>query len=145
MKLKIQKLNPKAIIPSKKTEFAAGLDLYTIQKEIVESGSKLLVKTGIAMEIPTGYCGLLFIRSSIGINTSLQLSNSVGVIDSDYRGEVMVPIRNYGKSEITLEQFERFAQIVLVPIPQIDEVIEVDSLQLTERGTGGFGSTGKLN
>ncbi|HKM19837.1 MAG TPA: dUTP diphosphatase [Candidatus Dojkabacteria bacterium] len=132
-------------IPEIKTEFSAGADLKVkADKEIVVKPKESAeVHTGVYLEIPQGYVGLLFVRSSFG-KKGLMLKNSVGVIDSDYRGEVIAQVINNSKEDIVLVDGERFVQIVVVPCLSLKDNIEiVDELEDTERGTGGFGSTGK--
>ena len=132
-------------IPEVKTEFSAGADLKVkIGGEIVvKPRESIEVHTGVYLEIPQGYVGLLFVRSSFG-KKGLMLKNSVGVIDSDYRGEVIAQVINNSKEDIVLVDGERFVQIVVVPCLSLKDNIEiVDELEDTERGTGGFGSTGK--
>jgi len=141
--VKIKKLNPDAIIPSYAKPGDAGMDMVATEVYI-EDGS-LVCKTGLAMEIPEGHVGLLFPRSSIS-KYDLSLSNSVGVIDSQYRGEIMFkfkylhldtfnPVRQYKKGD-------RVGQIIIMPYPKI-EFNEVQELSESERGNGGFGSTGR--
>lgn len=142
MKIKID--DPK-YIPEVKTSFSAGADLKvkTDKTIVVEPSESAEVHTGVYLEIPRGYVGLLFIRSSFG-KKGLMLKNSVGVIDSDYRGEVIAQVRNNSKESIILNDGERFAQIVVVASLSLKDNIEVvDQLEETERGEGGFGSTGK--
>lgn len=142
MKVKID--DPK-YIPEVKTSFSAGADLKvkTDKTIVVEPSESAEVHTGVYLEIPRGYVGLLFIRSSFG-KKGLMLKNSVGVIDSDYRGEVIAQVRNNSKESIILNDSERFAQIVVVASLSLKDNIEVvDQLEETERGEGGFGSTGK--
>jgi len=142
--VKIKKLDPKATIPTYGSEFSAGADLYYAGDEPLEigAGQTVLVHTGVAMEIPEGLVGLIFARSGLATKRSLAPANKVGVIDSDYRGEIMVALHNHSNSPQTVETHERVAQLVLVPyITAAFE--EVDELEDTARGAGGFGSTGK--
>ena len=141
--VKIKKLDEKAIIPTYGSEFSAGADLYYMGDcpLTVEAGKTVLVHTGIAMEIPEGIVGLIFARSGLATKRSLAPANKVGVIDSDYRGEIMVALHNHSDSAQTIEAGERVAQLVLMPY--IAAVFnEVDELDNTARGAGGFGSTG---
>lgn len=133
MKIKIKKLTADAIIPRHETPGAAGVDLYVT--DYVEKNYYTEYHTGLAVEIPEGYVGLLFPRSSISKQPGALLANSVGVIDSDYRGEIRCRFRN-AKYLIG----ERMAQLVVVPYSQI-EFEEVFDLSETDRGEGGFGST----
>jgi len=143
MKVQIQKLNPQAIIPTFGSEQAAGADLYALldTSATIQSGETLLIKTGIAMAIPTGYVGLIFARSGLASKRGLAPANKVGVIDSDYRGELMVALHNHSTQPQTIEPKERIAQLAIVPYlhPTFEQT---DSLDETTRGTGGFGSTG---
>lgn len=143
--MRIKKLHEKAVVPHYATEGSAGLDLTVISDEdtiIIPYQSTMLCRTGLSFEIPKGYVGLIYIRSSVGSKLDLVLSNQVGVIDSDYRGEVMLPLRNLGRSARVIENGTRVAQMVITPINQVD--IEVtEELSETKRGDGGFGSTGK--
>ena len=141
--LKIKKLNELAKLPTYGTEYAAGCDLYAAINEsiILNPGETKLIPTGLGMEIPTGLVGLIFARSGISIKRGLAPANKVGVIDSDYRGEIMVAIYNQSSEIQTIEKNERIAQFVLVPYVKA-EFEEVGSLDETIRGEGGFGSTG---
>lgn len=141
--VRIKKLNDKAVVPSYGTEFSAGADLYALLQEsaVIEPGDTLLVHTGIAMEIPEGYAGLIYARSGLATKKGLAPANKVGVIDADYRGEIMVPLHNHSKKAAAIENGERIAQIVITPFLTA-EFVETESLDDTERGTGGFGSTG---
>lgn len=146
MIVKIKKLNEKAVIPSYAKDGDAGLDLTAVSKEFDKDGN-VVYDVGLAFEIPYGYVGLLFPRSS-NAKKDLTLTNSVGVLDSGYRGSVMFkykPTITYGTrdKEIGIESYEigdRVGQIIILPYPQI-EFQEVDELSSTERGSGGFGST----
>jgi len=144
MELKIKRLTEDAILPIRAHKGDAGIDLTctTITQEINECGQLIIIyHTGLAMEIPEGYVGLLFPRSSIA-NKSLSVTNSVGVIDSGYRGEVMAKMRSTTDVVPAIyKPGERFAQLVLVPIPEYT-ITEVAELSETERGEGGYGSTG---
>lgn len=140
MKIKIKKLNKKAVIPHYAKEGDAGMDLTATSVSIDEYGN-YSYGTGLAFEIPKGYVGLLFPRSS-NCKKDLLLSNSVGVLDSGYRGEVMFKFKNCGLQESVYEVGERVGQIIILPYPEI-EFISVDELSESERGDGGFGSSGK--
>lgn len=143
--VKIKKLNPKAVIPEYGTEHAAGLDLTAVSENNHVDGNIAYTEygTGLALEIPEGFVGLIFPRSSISSNTSLVLANSVGVIDSDYRGEIKFRFKNimFGAGK-KYKVGERVGQILIVPYPKI-KLEEVEELGDTDRGTGGYGSTGK--
>lgn len=143
-KVKYIKLDPKAITPSYGTPFAAGADLYACMGEDVsiKAGETKLFHTGIAMQIPDGLVGLIYARSGIATKRGLAPANKVGVIDSDYRGEIMVSIYNHSSETQTIADGERIAQIVLTPYVTADFTLS-DSLDSTDRGSGGFGSTGE--
>jgi dUTP pyrophosphatase len=140
MQVNIKRLSEKAVIPTYGKPGDAGMDLTCISEEWSEDNSMVTYDTGIAMEIPEGYVGLVFPRSSVS-KTSLILSNSVGVIDSGYRGSIMFKFR-YPEEGMVYEIGERVGQIIIVPYPQIT-FNEVQELSSTDRGDGGFGSTGK--
>lgn len=138
------KVDDSKYIPEVKTEFSAGADLKVkIDGEMVVKPNQIVeIHTGVYLEIPKGYVGLLFIRSSFG-KKGLMLKNSVGVIDSDYRGEVIAQVVNTSQENIILADGERFSQIVVVPSLSLKDSIEVvEELNETARGKGGFGSTG---
>ncbi len=142
MRIKVD--HPK-YVPEVKTEYSAGADLKakTDTPIIIKPNESAEVHTGVYLEIPEGHVGLLFIRSSFG-KRGLMLKNSVGVIDSDYRGEVVAQVINNSKDDIVLNDTERFTQIVVVPCLTLKNNLEVvKELDETERGEGGFGSTGK--
>lgn len=143
MKVNVQLLHPKAIVPTFGSQQAAGADLYAcIETPItISPGQTVMIPTGIAMEIPEGYMGLVFARSGLSCKRDLAPANKVGVIDSDYRGEIKVALHNHGTMPQTVEPGERMAQIAIVPYLK-PEFFPVDSLNQTERGSGGFGSTG---
>lgn len=143
-KVKYIKLDPKAITPSYGTPFATGADLYACMGEDVsiKAGETKLFHTGIAMQIPDGLVGLIYARSGIATKRGLAPANKVGVIDSDYRGEIMVSIYNHSSETQTIADGERIAQIVLTPYVTADFTLS-DSLDSTDRGSGGFGSTGE--
>ena len=156
-KIRIQMISPSAKVPTYGSEGAAGADLYAdIDYNLfIPSGETLFIGTGVAMEIPDGYVGLVFARSGIACKRGLALANAVAVIDSDYRGEIKVALKNYDKynaSETTKEDYinkhtitpgERIAQIVIVPFLGADFTIS-PILSDTARGINGFGSTGNL-
>ena len=142
--VKIKKLDENAVVPTYGSEYSAGADLYYAGDEplTIEAGQTVLVHTGVAMEIPEGLVGLIFARSGLATKRSLAPANKVGVIDSDYRGEIMVALHNHSDKPQTVEAKERVAQIAFVPY--VAAAFEVaDELGDTERGTGGFGSTGR--
>lgn len=143
MKVNIKKLNENARIPVYSTEFSAGADLYALIEEpiTIKSGETKLIKTGLAMEIPVGYVGLVYARSGLATKKGLAPANKVGVIDSDYRGEIMVALYNQSQEDQVVENGERIAQMVIAPFVQADFDIK-EELNETVRGLGGFGSTG---
>lgn len=141
MKVKIKKLHPWAKIPKYAKPGDAGLDLTCVDIEYDETRRLIKYKTGLAVEIPEGYVGLLFPRSSV-MQQDLALTNSVGVIDSGYRGEVTAVFRPTTNFHIeSYDVGDRVVQLLILPYPQI-ELEEAESLSNTERGTGGYGSTG---
>ena len=143
MKLNIKKLNQKAIIPTYGTEFSAGADLYNLDTTVtVEPHKTTLIHTGIAIEIPEGYCGLIFARSGLATKRGLAPANKVGVIDADYRGEVMVALHNHTDTLAEVAAGERVAQLAIVPFLKAEFEV-VGELSDTARGDGGFGSTGR--
>ena len=148
LKVRFKKLVENAVIPTYKTVGAAGMDLTATSTEFIDYGNQLKAYTGIAVEIPKGYVGLLFPRSSI-VKTNNRLGNCVGVIDSDYRGEItfVFDITNIDKELISDYDYnyksrDRVGQLVILPFPKV-ELEEVDELSDTERGIGGYGHTGK--
>ncbi len=144
MKVNIKKLNEGASLPTYGTELAAGADLYALTGAdvVIAPHTTALVHTGLAVEIPEGYAGLIFARSGLATKRGLAPANKVGVIDADYRGEIMVALHNHGDSEAKIEGGERVAQLCIVPFLKAEFTL-VDELSSTERGAGGFGSTGK--
>ena len=142
--VKIKKLVPEAILPTYGSEYAAGADLYAVLEETLEIQPHTTVKihTGLSMEIPLGYVGLIYARSSMGTKQGLAPANKVGVIDCDYRGEVMVCLHNHSNTVQCVEPKQRIAQIVITPYLHVN-FMEADELSDTVRGEGGFGSTGK--
>lgn len=144
LEINIKKLNENAVIPTSGSQHAAGSDLYAcIDGPVaIEAGETFLVRTGIAVEIPEGYAGLIYARSGLSTKKGLAPANKVGVIDPDYRGEIMVPLHNHGKTAQIVEPGERIAQLVITPFLKVS-FKETESLTGTERGEGGFGSTGR--
>lgn len=143
MQVAIKKLNEKAIMPTYGSEYSAGADLYAcLDKEtVINPHETVLIPTGIAMEIPQGFAGLIYARSGLATKKGLAPANKVGVIDSDYRGEVKVALHNHSNTPQTVEAGERVAQLVITPFLKA-QFSECDELSQTERGAGGFGSTG---
>ena len=144
MKVNFKLLNEAATPPAYATEYAAGADLYNLKNsaETLLPGETRLIHTGISMEIPEGYVGLIYARSGIATKRGLAPANKVGVIDSDYRGEIMVALHNHSSVAQTVDGGERVAQISIVPFLKA-EFTEAQMLSETVRGEGGFGSTGK--
>lgn len=143
--LKIKKLKENAVIPKRATKGSAGMDLYAcIDNDVViNPGQLVVIPTGIAIELPSeNYMANIYARSGLGIKHGICLSNGVGVVDSDYRGEVCVGLCNVSDKQYTIEPNERIAQMVIAPVSVMD-IEQVDVLDDTERGNGGFGSTGK--
>ena len=142
--VRVKKLNEKAILPTYGSEAAAGADLYACLEApiTIEPGETAWIGTGIALEVPQGCAGLVYARSSLGTKRGLAPANKVGVVDSDYRGEIRVVLLNHGKVSQTMEHGERIAQFVITPVltPVYEEAEELSN---TQRGVGGFGSTGK--
>ncbi|MBQ7225210.1 MAG: dUTP diphosphatase [Clostridia bacterium] len=143
MNVKIKKLNPNAVIPTYGSPYAAGADLYACidTAEAIKPGETKLIKTGLSIELPVGYAAFIYARSGLASKRGLAPANKVGVVDCDYRGEIMVALHNHSLTEQTVEPKERIAQMVIAPYITA-EFEEVDTLSDTERGSGGFGSTG---
>lgn len=143
-KINVKKLNEKAVLPTYGSEYAAGADLYACLDEAVtiNPGETYMVHTGLAMEIPAGYAGLIYPRSGLASKRGLAPANKVGVVDPDYRGEFMVALHNHSLTAQTIEPGERIAQLVITPYITADFEL-TDELSDTVRGTGGFGSTGR--
>ena len=142
--IRVKKLNPNAVLPTYGSEEAAGADLYACLDTpvTIRPGETAWIPTGLALEVPKGCAGLIYARSSMGVKRGLAPANKVGVIDSDYRGEICVVLLNHGGEAQTVENGERIAQFLITPVltPAYEEVGELTD---TDRGTGGFGSTGK--
>ena len=142
--IRVKKLRANAILPTYGSAEAAGADLYACLENAVtvEPGQTAWIPTGIAMEVPKGCAGLVYARSGMACKRGLAPANKVGVIDSDYRGEITVVLHNHGTAAQTVESGERIAQMVITPVltPVYEEVEELSN---TGRGQGGFGSTGQ--
>lgn len=138
----VKALSPNAALPTRGTQKSAGLDLYACCCEdiILASGETKQIKTGISIELPKNTAGLIFARSGLATKKGIIPANAVGVIDEDYRGEIIVALYNYSKNEFTVKNGDRIAQLLVTPI--IYETVELGNLTETERGSGGFGSTG---
>ena len=144
MKIDVKKVTEEAILPRYATPESAGADLYALPGTDVtlQSGQTALIRTGIAMAIPAGYAGFVYARSGLATRQGLAPANKVGVIDADYRGEILVSLFNQSGEDRTVQGGDRIAQLVIAPVLQGD-FFPVQTLKETERGTGGFGSTGK--
>ena len=142
--IKVKLLRPGAQLPTYGTEFSAGADLYAcLEADVtIGPGETKKIPTGLAMEIPTGCAGLIYARSSMGSKRGLAPANKVGVIDSDYRGQVMVALHNHSQEDQVVTPGERVAQLIITPV-FTPGFREVDDLSETDRGSGGFGSTGR--
>lgn len=141
--INIKKLDERAIIPTYGSEFSAGADLYALIDAPISFNPRetILIHTGIAMEIPNGYAGLIYARSGLASKKGLAPANKVGVIDADYRGEIMVALHNHSNETVVITCGERIAQLVILPFITAN-FNECDDLTDTVRGQGGFGSTG---
>ena len=143
IKVDIKKLNDRALLPTRGSEQAAGWDLYSNNEEVVnvEAHATVMIGTGLSMAIPDGYFGAVYARSGLATKQGLRPANCVGVIDSDYRGEVIVSLHNDTNERKIINSSERIAQIVIIPYLAV-EFDEKDTLDETKRGNNGFGSTG---
>ncbi|MTI79951.1 MAG: dUTP diphosphatase [Firmicutes bacterium] len=139
--VKVKKLNSMAKIPMRATPESAGFDLHCIENFTINPGEHHTIKTGLAFELPSGYVMLIYTRSGNAKKYGITLSNAVGVVDADYRGEVSVLLYNAGESPVTFQSGDRVAQGVVHKIPDT-ELVECEELSDTNRGSGGFGSTG---
>lgn len=145
MTVKVKRLNDNVVIPKYATDGSACFDLCANslnEDTSIKPHETIMIGTGLAFEVPKGYVGLVFSRSGISSKRGLAIVNKVGVIDSDYRGEVNVGLLNHSNETQVIQKNERVAQMMILPLPLI-ELIETDELSETERGTGGFGSTGR--
>lgn len=140
----VKKLREGAMLPVYATPYAAGADLFALLPEPVQirPGETVKIPTGLAMEIPAGYAGLIYARSGLGVKQDLAPANKVGVVDSDYRGELLIFLHNHGKEVRTVENGARIAQLVITPYLTA-RFTETEALSGTDRGESGFGSTGK--
>ena len=143
--VKIKKLRENARIPFRATTGSAGMDMYACldAEVVIEPGERAMIPTGIAIALESpAYCAFLYARSGLAVKYGIAPANCVGVIDSDYRGEVCAVLQNFSREPFTVSDGERIAQLVIAPVdqPVIEEVGELDG---TERGAGGFGSTGQ--
>lgn len=141
--MKIKLVSPNAVVPTYGSKCAAGMDLYSSDTYSIAPGETVLVHTGISMEIPDGYFGAIYPRSGLATKRGLRLANCVGVVDSDYRGEVMVALHNDSTDTQLVELHDRIAQMVIQPY-ECQQILDVvNELSDTERGSGGFGHTGR--
>ena len=145
MNVNIKKLNDNATIPTCGTKYSAGMDMYACIEEpvIIEPHKTVMVDTGLAMEIPEGYFGAIYPRSGLSTKRGIVLANNVAVIDSDYRGEIKLPLHNHGADIQVIEPHERVAQFIIQPYLPISWNV-VDELNDTERGDKGFGDSGRF-
>ena len=143
MKINVKKVRESAKLPTYGSQYAAGADLYACTEGEIEIAphSTAMIPTGIALELPVGYAGFIYARSGLASKRGLAPANKVGVVDCDYRGEVIVALHNHGENAQKIAAGERIAQLVVAPYITAD-FEEVDELSSTERGAGGFGSTG---
>ena len=143
-KIAVKKLDERAVLPTYGSEFAAGADLYAVLDEelTIAPNQTKLIKTGLAMEIPEGYAGFIYARSGLASKRGLAPANKVGVVDADYRGEVMVALHNHSDCPQSVLPGERIAQLVVAPFLKA-EFVQAEELVDTVRGAGGFGSTGR--
>ena len=141
--LRMKKLDPRAVTPTYGSPSAAGADLYALLDAplTVAPGETAKIPTGLSLEIPEGYAGLIYARSGLSVKRGLAPANKVGVVDADYRGEVMVALHNHSSVEQSVEKGERVAQRVIAPFLKAEFTV-TDELSDTVRGEGGFGSTG---
>ncbi|MCI8344102.1 MAG: dUTP diphosphatase [Clostridia bacterium] len=144
MKVPFKKLNERAHTPTYGSPYSAGADLYAVTEGelVVPAGETVFVHTGIAIELPAGTVGLVYARSGLSCKKDLAPANKVGVIDCDYRGEIMVALHNHGKEARTVADGERIAQLVVAPCYTV-QFEQAEELSQTVRGEGGFGSTGR--
>ena len=148
MHINIKKIRDEAHVPTKGSEYSAGSDLYAclndgLSEVSISPGETVMIPTGLSMEIPEGYAGLIFARSGLASKKGVAPANKVGVVDAEYRGEGLVALHNHSNQVQSISNGERMAQLVITPF-LCAEFIEVSSLSDTHRGTGGFGSTGKI-
>lgn len=143
-RINIKKLNERAVIPTYGSDYSAGADLYACLDKavVIAPGETKMISTGLAAEIPVGYAGLIYARSGLASKRGLAPANKVGVVDSDYRGEWLIALHNHSDQPQRVEPGERIAQVVVTPVLGV-LFNEVEELEETARGAGGFGSTGK--
>lgn len=142
MKVKFKKLDERAKRPEYGSENANGADLFALNDYTIEPGKTVKIQTGIALELNDEYAGFIMARSGMACNRGLAPANKVGLIDTDYRGEIIVALHNHGEETQTVNAGDKVAQLVIIKLPQAT-FIEVEEMDETKRGDGGFGSTGK--
>lgn len=142
MKIPVLRLDPELTTPVAAHEHDAGIDLYARADTRLASGEWAMIPTGIAVAIPPGHAGLVAPRSGLAAKYGISVVNGPGVVDAGFRGEINVILINHGDASVTLRRGDRVAQLVVVPVAAV-ELLEVEELPASERGTGGFGSTGK--
>ena len=141
MEIKVKLLSTDSIMPTRGSEYAAGDDLYAHEDAVIEPHTNAKVGTGVAIQPPKGSFGAIFARSGLATKQNLRPANCVGVCDYDYTGEYIVALHNDSNEERTIEAGERIGQVVFIPYVDVS-FVEVDELEATDRGDGGFGSTG---
>jgi dUTP pyrophosphatase len=142
MRIPVKRLDPDVPLPRYARAGDAGLDLHSAERVVIEPGGRTLVRTGLALAIPPGFAGFVLPRSGLALRHGVTVLNAPGLIDAGYRGEVQVLLVNHdADAAVTVERGERIAQLVVQAV-ETAELVEVDDLAVTERGTGGFGSTG---
>ena len=149
MNIKVYKINDKATLPTRATEQSAGYDLYACfpdewgERLVIQPNETIKVNTGLQLEIPDGYFGGIFARSGLSIKQGLRPANCVGICDSDYRGEYIVALHNDSDYEQMIYDGDRIAQLVVLPCQKLNFIESKEPLNETDRGSGGFGSTGR--
>jgi len=141
LEMKVKKLHPLATIPQYQTDGAAGLDLTACENMVIPAGERRIVSSGIAIQLPEGHEGQVRPRSGLSFKYGITVLNSPGTIDEDYRGEVKTILYNSGKEDFHINVGDRIAQLIVSPVTKVKS-IDVTELDETNRGTGGFGSTG---
>jgi dUTP pyrophosphatase len=142
LRVLVRRLDPGLPMPARAREDDAGLDLYAAEAATIDPGGRVLVSTGIALAIPSGYAGFVLPRSGLALRHGVTLLNTPGLIDSGYRGEIKVLLVNHDRSAATIARGDRIAQLVIQRV-EPTELLEVEELPASDRGTGGFGSTGR--
>ena len=142
--LKVKKIHPEAQLPFRANEGDAGFDLFSIEEKIIKSGESALIGTGIIIELPSGTEAQVRPRSGLALKHSVTVLNSPGTIDEGYRGEIKVVLINHGKEDFLIERQMRIAQMVIAPVAKVN-LVEVEVVANSKRGTGGFGSSGLRN